>query len=234
VPFDGSRTINVFVNSLSAYAGDGSSGVQFGGAQLELGSTATAYQRVTTQHDVTEAGVASVSYLYFDGVNDAMATSTITPGTDKVQLFAGVRNNSNAADALIAEFSTSIANNGTFYLAAQTAGRFGFASTGSITQSASASGYTAPITAVLTGQANISGDTLILRANGTQVAQSTGDQGTGNYLAYPLYIGSRGGSLAFLNGHLYSLITRFGPNLTAARISATESWVASKTAGVTL
>jgi hypothetical protein len=41
-------------------------------AQLETGSTATNYQRVTTQYDVTEAGVASVSYLYDDLVSDAL------------------------------------------------------------------------------------------------------------------------------------------------------------------
>jgi hypothetical protein len=204
-------------------------GILIWGAQLELGSTATPYQKVTTQYDVTEAGVASLSYLYFDGVNDAMATSTITPGIDKAQVFTGVRKLSDAADALIAEFSTSIVNNGTFYLAAQTAGRFGFASTGSITQSASASGYTAPITAVLTGQANISGGTLTLRANGTQVAQSIVGQGTGNYLAYPLYLGSRAGTANFFTGHLYSLITRFGPTLNAATITSTEIWVGEKT-----
>ena len=38
------------------------------------------------------------------------------------------------------------------------------------------------------------------RANGTQVAETLTDQGTGNYLAYPLYIGRRGGATIPFNG----------------------------------
>jgi hypothetical protein len=56
---------------------DGTSSILIWGAQLETGSTATAYQRVTDQYNVTEAGVSSVSYLFFDGVNDSLATPSI-------------------------------------------------------------------------------------------------------------------------------------------------------------
>ena len=87
----------------------------------------------------------------------------------------------------------------------------------------------APITSVLTGLGDISGDTSTLRVNGTQVSQGTADQGTGNFLAYPLYLGGRGGTSLFFTGHLYSLITRFGPTLDAATIASTETWVAGKT-----
>jgi hypothetical protein len=48
-------------------------------AQLEVGSTATAYQRVGTAFDVTEAGVASMSYVSFDGTDDGMLTGNIVP-----------------------------------------------------------------------------------------------------------------------------------------------------------
>jgi hypothetical protein len=60
-------------------AGDGStaevSGAQFGfwGAQLELGSTATPYQRVTNDNDITETGVRSVYSLEYDGADDGMS-----------------------------------------------------------------------------------------------------------------------------------------------------------------
>lgn len=54
--------------------------VEIWGAQIETGSTATAYQRVTTQYDVTEAGKASVPYLYDDLVGDAL-NWTATAGT---------------------------------------------------------------------------------------------------------------------------------------------------------
>ena len=199
--------------------------------QVETGSTATAYQRVTTQHDVTEAGVASVGYLYFDGTDDAMATSTITPGTDKAQVFAGVRKLSNASRGILVEFSSVYSNPGSFGIDApnNALNNYAFVSTGTFDQAAIASPFSAPITNVLTGLGDISGDTSTIRINGAQAAQNTGNQGTGNYLAYPLYIGARGGSSLPFTGHLYSLITRFGPNLDAPTIASTEVWVGDKT-----
>ena len=223
-------------NPTQAWTGNGTSGILVWGAQLETGSTATAYQKVTTQYDVTEAGVPSLGYLFFDGVNDWMVTPTITPGTDKVQVFAGVRKLSDAAAAVIAETSAnSDTNAGSTYLVASvTSGNYQYQSGGTTRVAAAVSGYVAPITNVITGLGDIAGDLTTMRINGTQVVQSTSDQGTGNYLAYPMYIGRRGGTALPFNGHLFPLIVRFGPNLTTARIAATETWVASKTAGVTL
>ena len=205
-------------------------------AQLELGSTATAYQRVTTQFDVTEAGVASKSYLSFDGVDDNMVTGTITPGSaDKAQVFAGVRKLTDATQGMIVEYSATVdTNNGTFFLMGARSGggvpNYGFRSKGTILRDADATGYTAPITNVLGALGDISGDRATLRVNATQVTQSTGDQGTGNYLAYPLYIGRRGGTSIPYNGNVYSLITRFSAaNMDAATITNTETWVNSRT-----
>jgi hypothetical protein len=201
-------------------------------AQLELGSTATNYQRVTTQYDVTEAGVASVSYLYFDGGSDNMVTSTITPGIDKAQVFAGVRKLT-AGTGIIAEFSAGVlSNNGSFLAYNDLATiRFGSRGTSSLVDIAGAASV--PSTKVATGLGDISGDTTTLRLDGFQAATSTTDQGTGNYLAYPLYLGSRAGTSLFFSGHLYSLVVRFGANLDATVISSTETFVAGKT-GVTL
>ena len=47
---------------------------------MELGSVATAYQRVITQYDVTEAGVDEIWHLYYDGADDAMGI-TLPAGT---------------------------------------------------------------------------------------------------------------------------------------------------------
>jgi hypothetical protein len=93
---------------------------------------------------------------------------------------------------------------------------------------ATPSPYVAPITNVLTGIGDISGDQCILRVNGTQAASSTADQGTGNYGNYPLYIGRRGGASLPFNGRLNSLIIR-GAQSTDAQISAAETWVNGKT-----
>ena len=205
------------------------------GAQLELGSTATAYQKVVSQYEVTQAGVQSASYLAFDGVDDGMVTGTITPATNKAQMFAGVRKLSDAAFQAIAETSTvpdTSAGSVGFGAATLTgdASRrtWSFASAGTTFSLSGAGIYASPISSVLTGIGDIATDTSILRVNGTQVASNTTDQGTGNYLAYPIYIGRRGGTSNSFNGRLYSLIVRFGANLTNAQITSTESWVNSK------
>jgi hypothetical protein len=45
--------------------------------QFEVGTARTAYQRVTDQYNVTEAGVPPVSYLFFNGNNFSMSTPSI-------------------------------------------------------------------------------------------------------------------------------------------------------------
>jgi hypothetical protein len=206
------------------------------GAQLELGSTATDYQRVGSTYDVTEAGQADNYHLVFDGVDDSMVTPTVDfTGTDEMSVFAGVRKLSDAANQTVVELSESIPlNNGAFaFSAVGSSGTSRFNSKG--TNIASAPGPTdlAPVTLVLTGLGNISDDSAILRADGIQVASSVADQGTGNYGNYPLYIGSRGGVGDRFNGHLYQLLVRGA--LTADNLlNQTETYVASKTAGVTL
>lgn len=204
------------------------------GAQLEVGSTATAYQRVGSQYDVTESGVTSLHYLSFDGTDDFMVTSTITPNTDKVQVFAGVRKLTDANYPLVVEFSTSAnSNNGAFNVIASgaTVNTAGWSLISRGTTSAQAqvgSGYSSQITNVLTGLGDIAGDATTLRVNSMQVAKSAADQGTGNYLAYPLYIGRRGGTSLPFNGHLYGLIVRFGSNLNTPTIQRTEAILGTK------
>jgi len=221
--------------------GVGASGVVTGSAsfskpQFELGPTATNHQRVVSQYEVTEAGVQSLPYLAFDGVDDWLVSPTITPGIDKVQVFAGVRKLSDAtAFPMIAEFSANIgSNNGAFAITANAAadsGRYEFYSKGTtqaVAQSPAGS-FQSPITSVISGVGDISGDRSTLRVNGAQVTQNTVDQGTGNFLAYPLYIGRRGTAALPFNGRIYGLITRFGANLTADQITATEAWMNQRT-----
>lgn len=203
------------------------------GAQLETGSTATAYQRVTDQWNVTQAGVPSVAYIAFDGTDDFMLTGTITPGTDKAQVFAGVRKLSDAASGVLVESSINYGvNSGSFIALAPdtTLSGYRFGSSGSIlVLNANTTGFAAPITSVLTGLGDISGDRATLRVNGTQVAQNTADQGTGNYLAYPLYIGRRAGTSLSFNGRIYQMLVRFGANLTSNDLAAAEVFTNQKT-----
>jgi hypothetical protein len=68
-----SVTVGMSADGTSAgYTGDGTSSILIYGAQIEQSATATAYQKVDTQYDVTEAGVQTLHYLASDGVDDAL------------------------------------------------------------------------------------------------------------------------------------------------------------------
>jgi hypothetical protein len=149
---------------------------------------------------------------------------------DKVTVGAGSCKLSDTARGTVVEHSATIAsNNGTFHLTAPNAASatFGFESKGTTLTDAVAT-FAAPTTRVLVGLGDISGDTSTLRVNGAQQDQDTGDQGTGNYLAYPIYIGRRAGTSLPLNGQLYSLVTRFAAtDLTT--VGQLETWINGKT-----
>jgi hypothetical protein len=186
----------------------------------------TSLSRPTYQVDSNGRG-----HLLFDGSDDSLVTPTITPGTDKAQVFAGVRKLSDAATGTVVELSASgsSGSNGLFAPIGAVA-NYEWRSRGSATaQATSPNSYPSPITNVLAGIGDIAADTAILRVNAAQAASSASDQGTGNYLAYPAYIGRRGGTSLPFNGRIYSLICRFGPNLTAEQIAQVENWVNSKT-----
>lgn len=174
----------------------------------------------------------SLYYLEFDGTDDSLVTSAVTPGTNKVQVFAGVRKLSGAAQGMIAELGNAGLNNGAFYLgsAILEATDYAFVSRGTAISGLYPTGFPAPITNVLTGLGDISGDSAILRANGAVAASNTiANQGDGNFGNYALYIGSRVGTSLRFNGRIYSMVVRFGANLDAADIASAESYVATKT-----
>jgi hypothetical protein len=181
---------------------------------------------------------SGLSWLAFDGVDDAMATGTITPGVDKAQVFAGVRRLSGAALGMPVEFSPSRdANTGAFDLRSNAGGSYSALARGSAglngDQNAATVVYAAPETSVLFSSHDISGDRTTLSRNNVSTSDAVGDKGAGNFLAYPLYIGARAGTSFYFTGNMYGLIVRFGPNLTDPQIASTEAYVATKT-GVAL
>jgi hypothetical protein len=189
---------------------------------------ATSAQRPTYQIDANGR-----PYLSFDGVDDGMATSAINfSATDAMTVFAGLRKLSDAAIGTVVELTVGAdSNNGGFFLRGPASGggaNYQIVSRGTANSQPVASPFAAPDTAVITLQGKISTDTAIIRRNGTQVAFSTSDQGTGNFANDILYIGRRGGATLPYNGNIYSLIVR-GAESTASQISSTETFINIRT-----
>jgi hypothetical protein len=172
-------------------------------------------------------------YLACDGSDDSLYTAANLDltSTDKVTVFAGVTKLSDAALGAVMETSAdSPGNNGAWWLLAPyPLTYYSMLSRGTTFQIANSTNLedVAPNTAVLTGAGDIAGDLSLLRVNGAQRQANTGDQGTGNYVAYPLYIGRRNNASLPFNGRIYQLIVR-GAASSAAEISSTERWIAGK------
>jgi hypothetical protein len=209
------------------FAGDITKGFYIWGADLRVtndGVGLPAYQRVVDATTYDTNGFPL--YLAFDGVDDGLATGSIDfSATDKMSVFAGVRKLADASFPMLVELSAlSSSNSGAFGFNGNAAG-YTFQSRGTVNaQANTATGNAAPITNVLSGFADISGDAVSWRSNGIVAASSPTDQGTGNYGNYPLYIGRRGGTTLPFNGRLYSLIVR-GAQSTDSQIASTENYV---------
>lgn len=217
-----------------AFTATGAQSIYLWGADLRVtndGVGLPAYQRVAAATDYDTTGFPM--YLKFDGVDDSLATGSITPGADKAQVFAGIRKTSDAALAIVAELSATIASNaGSFALTApnSAAANYNFSSKGTTQTDNTVTTYTSPLNSVLSGIADIAGASNRIRSNGATVGSVLTTQGTGNYLAYPIYIGRRGGTSNPFTGRIYSLIVRFSAaNLSDEQIASTETYVNSKT-----
>lgn len=229
------------------WTANGTSGIYIWGAQLETGSTATAYQRVTTAYDVTEAGVPTCHYVQYDGSDDSMSTAAIDfTATDKMSVFAGYRILGGTGSQVVLETSAvSSLNAGSFALAqGPAASNTGFgailnAGNGAAAQTTALS---VPYSSVATASLNpaLSGVTneISLRMNGAVMALPTTfgtDSGTGNFGNYPMFFGRRNNSntVPAFYGRDYGIIV-IGKTASAAEITSTEAYLAAKTSGVTL
>jgi hypothetical protein len=207
------------------------------GAQLETGSSATTYQRVTTTHDVTESGKRDCWGLLADGSDDSLITTSVDfSATDKITVMAGVRKNSDAVRGTIVEHGDSWQTvNGSFAIEAPAgtgSNDYRLVSKGTSSNSQTLTTYTAPITNIITLQGNISAPLLIGRINGTQVVSSTASQGTGNYTSQVILIGRRPSSPLQFNGIIYTLIVR-GATTPTGTIADFERNLLARRCGVT-
>jgi hypothetical protein len=168
-----------------------------------------------------------------------MLTNSIDfSGTDKMTVWVGIGgvNPHPTNFPMICELSTGvgITNNGSFniLITAPNFGSYTGSSRGTISRivDAPANLFIPTGGVILVLESNISGDSLVLRRNGTQAVSNTSDQGTGNYGNYPLYLFRRGGTTLPFNGRCYSLIVR-GAQSSTAEITSGESYVNTKTRG---
>lgn len=165
--------------------------------------------------------------LRADGVDDFMQSGTIDPGaTDKVWVMLALRKRSDAATGIALESGTNASvNNGSFHVTApnnNATGNYGFRSRGTIQNTVAASGFVAPVTSVVTGLGDISGDSAILRVDGVQRAVSTVDLGTGNFLSHIHYLARRAGTSLPAPIDVYGVFCRYGALPDAAERDAAE------------
>ena len=196
--------------------------------QFELGTERTAYQANKSRYEVTEAGLPSVAGLWFDGVDDFLQTPTITPGTDKGQIFAGLRKLSDAVRGIVAT-QQGAASRLSLEAPGVALNNYSATAGGSTLTGANSGAIPAPTASVITVLDDISGVTLALRSNGSQVASSGATQGTGNYAAGQVTIGTNSGGTQPFNGVLNELVMRFGATLDTSLIVGAEQAVNAKT-----
>lgn len=209
-------------------------------AQLEYGSAATTYQRVTTATDYDTVGFPH--YLKFDGVDDSLSTAAIDfTATDKMTVMAGVRKNIDAESGVIVETGTNRTIAGCFGVrgpagasATYDIGATGTTGTGVNTTPAN---FAAPITSVISASFDISKLAYLgigpIRINGVQQANGFSGAGVttiGTFASASLQIGRLNAGILPFNGNLNQLVVR---GAATADLTPGESYVASKT-GVTL
>ena len=199
--------------------------------QLETGTVVTRYQRVgatATDYDTVGFPVG----LRCDGVDDGMVTAAINfSATDEMTVWAAMRKQSDAATGLVLELSAnSNTNAGAWALFAPfgASPNSAMQSRGDATIVAVAPGsLAAPVTVVLTGQADISAPLVSHRRDGGTATTSAVTQGVGNYGNYPLYLFRRGGTTMPFNGLFYGAIVR-GATTSAAQVVAVENVLKAK------
>ena len=192
---------------------------------------ATAAARPAYQTDGT------YHWLAFDGVDDFLATPTITPGIDKAQLFAGVRRETTGnIQAIWGTAGTATEGSMRVYLRFNSDTEIGSYTKGTGTGASVIVNPYAMLTKYVIEQsfdlAGATGSDIlpVTRINGAPGANATTPLNTpgGSYTPQVFYVGSVGTSF-FMKCNLYSLITRFGSNLTTPVIGNVETYVNSKT-----
>ena len=169
-------------------------------------------------------------YLEFDGIDDGLRSADIDfTGTSTMSVFSGARKEADEV-AVVAELSNNVGGStGAFRLASIGSNVWRYTSKGTTGVNGNATGYTPPVTSVLTGLSDIANDVATIRVDGVEKASPTAEQGDGPFGNHPLNVGGRNdGSLLQLDGRVYGLIVR-GALSDASEIASAEKYIAAKT-----
>lgn len=169
-------------------------------------------------------------YAEFDGTDDGMATASAVDASAYNSLTAvvGIHKSADAGLAGFFEMNSAAPPSFALYAPVSAAANYMFRTAGSGSlSSATATGYAAPISNVVTAQGNIAADVSTLRINGVAAASSSTDQGAGNYGNATVFFGARNGIASFFNGREYSNVMRFG-GMTDTERDRLERWTAQR------
>ena len=203
-----------------------------------------ATQATVEARPILRQTAGGLHYLHFDGVDDFLVTPTITPGTDKAQVFAGARKLTDSSYRWLCALRSPRNTNGTFAISASLMVEEGEADNrrnwalearGTVRAiRATVNSFTAPASAVLTAQFDNDGSDNVgeLRVNGQPepLAPASVDSGDAiNFANAVLDIGGDTVNSNYMRGDIYSLVVRFGPNLSASKIDGVEKWMSRET-----
>lgn len=170
---------------------------------------------------------------YIDGISEGYATQTIDMTANaQLTVCAGLYKSNDDATSLLVEFSGNLnSSTGAWYIAAPIAGGqagVSFVAKGTNAQYLDSTGFPAPISVVVTAQADMLAPLTNMRVNTAQTATSSGDLGSGVFGEHQMYVGRRGSGGNNFTGRLYGLIVR-GAESDAEQIEMMEEFMNSRT-----
>lgn len=210
-----------------SYAGTGIDAIQ--ATKIDLRTSADtaldipAYQRVNTSTDYDWTGFPM--RVRGDGSDDYLSVPLNMSTTNKVTAWIGGELKKSDASAAILFELTAISSGtagGIAVIAPDGAANYSWRSNGnpaSANKTTSGANLPAPRSDVLTCEGDIANDVMTLYVNGTVVASSSADQGTGNYANDTLYILARAGS-SLRSSCGWTALTIFGGTCTAGQRAA--------------
>ncbi|WP_444668462.1 phage head spike fiber domain-containing protein [Cereibacter changlensis] len=224
---------NVFTTPLSVVYGPWSDAstinVATTSAQIEVGTSATTFQRIHSDFDMTEIGVPDVWFLSFDGVDDVMNTSAFTRTKAGFQTVGGFAVNAyNASTNVFAVFGLPATTERSF-IGIRATGLGGASQISGGFRVASGTAYGATF-----GSAFVLGEPFVVAvthdgANLTTTknvsamsATSTADVGTTEGALSAVIVGSPGLNMRFYGGFWRQLLPFGAHEIQIAEINTNE------------